>query len=189
MPNTETQAKRYPVKFAAPALVNMPATSPNEGATSEARELKTYVKDWLTVEEFNYLMPEHDIVKFMCYEAVGPESWTINLHASDVLSCESRRAVQTIYVNAVRNVYLGKDQETPEKIEKIARGYGEISPDAVLFLMRLHEYLNDPEDNFEAPQAPDEETLSKAVEMMINNDVALHHLTKNDNTEVITVPK
>ena len=189
MPNNDMNPKRYPVKFPAPRPIRLPAPPPDKSATGEARELKTYVKDWLTVEEFKYLMPEVDIVNFMCYEAVGPDSWPINICAEDVLSCESRHAVQTTYINAVRQVYLGQQEQSPEQIEKIARHYGEISPDAVLFLMRLHEYLHHTEDNFEQPEEPDEATLSAAVGMMVQNEIGLHHLIKNPSAEYSANPQ
>ena len=151
----------------------MPAFSPTEG-----RELQTYVKDWVTLEEFETLMPGEDIVRYMCYEAVGPEHWTINIHPEEVLTWERDNAVQSIYVKSMFRNYQDQFEEKPERLAKTTRGYGEISPDAVLFLMKLHEMLNWPKDDF-TPHIPlEDEELSKAIQLMVENGVTIHDLIK-----------
>ena len=170
--------KTYPVKFVAPNPVQLPVDMSDGQNPVEGRQLNTYVKDWLTLDEFDSLMPGHDIVRFMAYEAVGPEGWTIHIHAEEVLSCERDRAMQTIFINAMRQEHLSKAHADPADIREMARGYGEISPDAVLFLMRLHEFMNEPEDNFQHPDPPDAETLAKADEMMTQNGVTMRDLMK-----------
>ena len=178
MPEVDQNEKRYPVKFAAPNPAVAPPHRTDGEPTSDGRPLKTYIHDWMTVQEFEALMPNQDIVRYMCYETVGPDSWTINIAPEEVLSCERDHAVQTLYVNEVLRVYVGRRDQTAADTNQMARGYGEISPDAMLFLMRLHEFLNPPTDNFDPPNTPNGDTLQKAVDLMLENGIKLHDLIK-----------
>lgn len=174
--------KRYPVKFPAPAPTVVPAPVSDGIPVGTGRKLNTYVHDWLNVREFEAMMPGWDIVQYMCYKSVGPNSWTINICPEEVLSCEREGAIQTLYVNEVFKVYVGIADSTREQVSQMARGYGEISPDAVLFLMRLHEFLHPPSDNLEEPTPLAGKTLQKAVDMMLENGINLHDLIKSPAT-------
>ena len=167
-------SKKYPVRIKAPqpAQVEHP---------DGKRELRTYIQDWMTLEEFESMKPGCDIVRYMSYEAVGPEHWTIHVTPDEVLNCERDRAIQGIYINAVLRKFLSQAEKEPDEIRKVTKGYDEIGPDAVLFLMQLHEMLNQPVDAFESPTLEDE-TIIEAVSMMVQKEVTLHDLMKSEET-------
>ena len=166
--------KRYPVKFKAPNQAQVPDTD---------RSLDTYVHDWLTVEEFNRMMPGQNIIQYMSYEALGPDDWGVRITPDEVLSCERNRAAQTIFINAVRSHYLSQAELAPDDVSKIARDYDDISPATVLFLLHVMEILISPVDNFDPPPVLEGEELKKAVNLMVEQGVRYHDLLKPGHLE------
>ena len=164
-------AKKYPVKIRLDQHEH-----PTKSGT--APTLQTYIEDWVTIEEFEALKPGSDITKYMSYPSVGPEHWTIHITPDEVLNCERERAVQGIYINAILRKYLKQPEKSPDEMQKITRGYGEIGPDAVLFLMQLHEMINEPVDNFGPPAPLDDEMTLRAVDLMVQEGVTLPDLMK-----------
>ena len=161
-----TTEKKYPVRFPAP----------NPVTTADGRQLKTHVHDWLTRKEFEALVPGGDLVKHLCYEAVGPEHYIILIGSEEVMSCERSNAVQSLYISDFLRARDGQGERSLEEAAGIARCYEDISPDAVLFLLKLHEQVNEPVDHFEPPQAMSGAALESAMALMAGEGVTIRDL-------------
>lgn len=167
--------KRYPVRFPAP----VPALAAGSG-NGDGRHLKTYVQDWLTREEFETLMPGQDMVKHLCYEAVGPEHYMVLIGSEEVLSCERTSAVQTRFVNEFLQTRSGHPPRTLDEAAEISLCYDDLTPDAVLFLLKLHETVNEPSDDFTPIMPMGEQKLAQAVSLMEQEGVSIRDLVRAD---------
>ena len=93
---------------------------------------------------------DKDMVSALCYEVEGPDSWTIHVGISDVLSVESSyRSMQTATINAFRQLE-GLPILTPLEAAKEARS--ELSLPAGDFLLWLYEFGTDISD-YEMPDS------------------------------------
>lgn len=132
--------KRYRIERESPVPVRMSdfgVARDDEGADVM---FHTCFTGEVSVDEYRAMFGEAaDIVRDMCIVVLTPmDRLPVHVTANDVLACDSWNTSHHFIINAYREE-AGLPRLGDEVIEDAGLAYGEISPDAVLFLMEMYD--------------------------------------------------
>ena len=169
-----TQQNRYPVLFReAPA-----GTLAAAGISTAGAPVRVSIdfRAEMTPDEFREAFgPDRNIVHQMAVQIEDLNGWTVNVYPSDVLACEGDHTMQTAMINAVLE-QQGQPPLDEHQTHWDTKGWDDISPEAMLFLLNLH-------DHFPGPSELDNE---RAISLMKDAGLCLQDFLKDTPEEKAT---
>ena len=94
----------------------------------------------VTKEQFEEVFGnEANMVEYICHETHDNDGFSIKVFLCDVIACENRISHHSVFINS----YLeksGMPQLNEEEIQRRARDYDDITPEAAFFLVYLTEW-------------------------------------------------